>query len=132
MESVSPAGTLLFPGAPFQDATMAGWRHVGKWAFRLYTALDVDTFESLLSQTQEAQIRGQYTELVGQLKLPSVHVNKILLAHSHAHLFEYYHWLHLQYWITADLNSCDRDHMKPEKLIIEKEGQLPTWRYLAR
>ena len=35
-----------------------------------------------------------------------VFVNKVLLEHSHAHLFIYCLW-----WLLAALNGCDRDHM---------------------
>ena len=37
---------------------------------------------------------------------PPVFVNKVLLTHSHIHLFLYCLWLFLHY--TAELSSCNR------------------------
>ena len=41
----------------------------------------------------------------------SVSIKKVLLAHSRAHSPTYYLWIHFTCTATAELNSCNRDHM---------------------
>ena len=38
-------------------------------------------------------------------------VNKILLEHSHIHLFKYYVWCFSS--TKAEMNCCNRDHLAP-------------------